>query len=613
VSARISPCWLAVAAVVALTASATRAAAVESAWREITSEHLVVRTDLDAATAGELVATLEETRTALLAMLWGRAPGPPGRLQVIAFASGKELSETAGKPRGNVLTRMAPFPPALILGGFGSDNERRSARHELAHYLIEWFMPLAPRWYHEGLACFAESVRFERREGRAYLGEPSPERLRMLARGGLLPVAELIRTPPPWGPDYGRYLVTSWVLVHYLIDERYTAFKQFEGRLAKSESVEAAWAAELPDLVDPVALQARLQKHVPARISWIAPASVAPWQGHLVTRSLSVGEEHAARAFAAASSGGAPESDTAARAHVARALAADPAQIEAVAIAAYARDRSRDARWALVEQARSAHPQSWLAWLLTAQMARDPLGPAARAALAQAAALDPAQPSVLFEQAIRAGLDGDWARALALSGQGLPRGMNGRPGLIFHAVTLAYVGACRESESVGSTLRQSFDPHDLDVIESLRPFLNQVCSQARQTLPACPPDAGSTVAVSGAAGPDGGSPAADQMLAGALSRRVRDSGLINAFWRLVDPDLRFIPDVLEIDLDVTTDAAGAPADVCVGRSSGFLFLDRAARVIVKRLLPPSAASSMPPGGQHRMRVRLRIPAAFDRR
>jgi hypothetical protein len=597
----------------ALTASPTRAAAAESAWREITSEHFMVRTDLDTATSGELVATLEETRTALLTMLWGRAPGPPGRLQVIAFASDKELSETAGKPRGNALTTMPPFPPALVLGGFGSDGERRSAKHELTHYLIEWFMPLAPRWYHEGLACFAESVRYESRERKAYLGEPSPGRLRMLANGGLLPVAELFRKPPPWGPDYGRYLVTCWVLVHNLIDRRYAAFARFEGRLAKSESVEAAWAAEFPDLVDPVALQAQLQKYVPARISWIAPASLGPWQGHLVTRPLSVGEEYAARAFVAASSGLASEFDTAARAHVSRALTADPSQIEAVAIAAYARGLSRDAKRALVDQARSAYPQSWLAWLLTAQLASDPLGPVARAALAQAAALDAAQPGVLFEQAIRAGLDGDWARALALSGQGLPRGTNGRPGLIFHAVALAYAGACPESTAVSSTLRQSFDPHDLDVLAALRPVLDQVCAEARRKLPACAPDAGSIALSHGATGADGGPPGLAQTGDGDLSRRVRDSGLVDAFRRLIDPDMRFLAAVQEIELDVTTDAAGAPTEVCIEHSSGFGFLDRAATIIVRRLLPPIASPSPPVDGPRRTRLRLRLSAAVDRR
>jgi len=61
-------------------------------WRELTSEHFVVRTELSKADGETLIQTLEESRAAMLTMVWGGGPGPAARTSVIALGSEREMS-----------------------------------------------------------------------------------------------------------------------------------------------------------------------------------------------------------------------------------------------------------------------------------------------------------------------------------------------------------------------------------------------------------------------------------------------------------------------------------------------------------------------------------------
>jgi hypothetical protein len=87
------------------------------AWTEVTTRHFAIRTDLDADDAGELARQLEETRAALMTLAWPNAADPPGRWDVVAFASQRELSPFVADQVGGYWRSAPPFPPTIVLGG----------------------------------------------------------------------------------------------------------------------------------------------------------------------------------------------------------------------------------------------------------------------------------------------------------------------------------------------------------------------------------------------------------------------------------------------------------------------------------------------------------------
>jgi len=61
------------------------------AWRELTSEHFVLRTDLQQEAAQMVLRHLEDARAAMLAVVWPRAPELRGRIDAFALASAAEV------------------------------------------------------------------------------------------------------------------------------------------------------------------------------------------------------------------------------------------------------------------------------------------------------------------------------------------------------------------------------------------------------------------------------------------------------------------------------------------------------------------------------------------
>lgn len=47
--------------------------------------------------------------------------------------------------------------------------------------------------------------------------------------------------------DEDRYYAASWLLVHYLMNQRHEDFKSFQRRLARMEEPQAAWNATFPE------------------------------------------------------------------------------------------------------------------------------------------------------------------------------------------------------------------------------------------------------------------------------------------------------------------------------------------------------------------------------
>jgi hypothetical protein len=136
------------------------------AWRELTSAHFRVRSDLDQEDARETVRRLEEIRASMLATLWPGAPDPPNRTEVIVLRSRIEFMVFARDPQvppvlWGLRSERPPLPPTLIFSG--TDYRTMGVlAHELAHDLSRWYMPMQPPWYSEGIATFLETLRYDR-------------------------------------------------------------------------------------------------------------------------------------------------------------------------------------------------------------------------------------------------------------------------------------------------------------------------------------------------------------------------------------------------------------------------------------------------------------------
>jgi hypothetical protein len=222
-------------------------------WLSVTSDHFSLRTDLAESDARELSAWMERSRAVMLEVMWPKQPAPPGHMQVVAFASAAEVSALG--PNADGFESDDPFgQPVVVIGG-ASERSRHLFTHELARALAGHFLPRMPSWLDEGVARYLETLRFDAGTGKARVGEPpDKDELRALQsmsskyRGGVLAMGS--EYAQGTAEEIGRFETASWVLVHYLVDERRDGLNAYAARLARGEDAQAAFDAQFPDLTE---------------------------------------------------------------------------------------------------------------------------------------------------------------------------------------------------------------------------------------------------------------------------------------------------------------------------------------------------------------------------
>jgi hypothetical protein len=420
-------------------------------WRELTSDHFRLRTDLDPADAEQTVRALEESRAVMLAVVWPGSPQPPNRTDVIVLRSTLDLWEFTGTRlvAGRWVERR-PFPGTLVTAGPPEPGVLRTVAHEVAHDLSTWYVPLQPRWYAEGLATYLETATYDRVRKRARMGEPSAERMLTLLRRRSFPARELLAVQAlPAGVDGARFEASAWLLVHYLMNHRSAAFARLQGRLNALARPADAWAAEMPDL-PPDRLQTELLQYFASGRYTVDELPMEPPTATVRTRVLPDAEVHGVYAFLYASAID-PQRERV-REQVAEALAGDAGSLDGLAVSFYLLSGNGDpARGELARRATAAHPESWLAWTMVADAA-GPDATSRRTALARALALSPSQPQVLVRQALLDGAQGRWREAVVFTTRAL-RNRSAEPGLyLTHVQALAHTGYCREGAALAEAL-----------------------------------------------------------------------------------------------------------------------------------------------------------------
>jgi tetratricopeptide (TPR) repeat protein len=349
-------------------------------WSELTSEHFVLRTDLDEPAAREALTQLELVRSALIGVAWHAKNPLQTRLLVIDLASEAELREFAGEGIDGFAATDAFGEPMIVMSADQPPEQLTTLKHELAHAVSNEFLARNPRWVAEGIACYLETLRFDGAAHTVVVGEPSRERLAFLARFPLGDVGAVFATGSEavsLSPEAGfAYETDAWVIVHFLANARRDRFDAFLTRLARAEDPAKAYAAEFPDL-QPAALQAQIERYVKdgqyVRYTAKEPAPPAPAAIAPLPRS----EVHALRADLLRISPGrppSPEREAKMQSELALSLQDDPGNPLALELS----------QEAPADAATRAHPDDWRAWLVYAQR-HDNDG----AALAKAAKLAP--------------------------------------------------------------------------------------------------------------------------------------------------------------------------------------------------------------------------------
>ena len=372
-------------------------------WRELQSENFLLRTDLAPEDARRVAIDLEEVRAALLTLGWHGSNVPRARTQVIVLADDRELQDYALEGIQGFVAMDAFGEPIMVVSGSQDPERQPFLKHELAHVIINPFLIRNPRWVSEGLACYLETMRFDRGRGKLVVGEWSNDRVEFLREEPVPSYWAILQTGREaeqmshregWAFETG-----AWALVHWLLDQRGKAFDKMLSSLARGEDQYYAFSSAFPDLNE-AAMRAGVAAYLKAGKVRILTVDAPRWNGPVSERALPAAEVYATLADLQRLSPGhaaTPERDRRKAALLALALQADPGQPLAIQLS-----EAADAT-----AATRAHPDDWRAWLVFADKNQRDLP-----ALRKAERLAPDNPAVLSRLALAEAEHGD--RALAL-------------------------------------------------------------------------------------------------------------------------------------------------------------------------------------------------------
>lgn len=365
-------------------------------WVEIETPHFTLDSNLPEMTAREVARNLEEIRASLIEAAWTGAHEPPrGRIDVVAFRTPGEFDHYSGRSEqvaGLAISR-AGFRRLLAFSP-GSENKIPIVvTHEMAHDLSQWFLPIQPTWFAEGMATYLEGTKYDAATHMAIMGEASEMRLKWLTETRQFwPTADLFAARDSIALDprlSALFYSSAWLFIYYLMNAEGERFGQFQTRLAHLDHWQNAWEAAFPGAT-PEVLDQRLMGYLQegGKLTTVAVPLTLELPEPKV-RSLSSAEMHGVLAWFART-GDPPLAER----EAAEALRLDPNELRALVVRFYMLGDGADAvRLELAKRAITAHPKSADAWLLWARTQAP--GEARHGALETARKLEPEHPGVL--------------------------------------------------------------------------------------------------------------------------------------------------------------------------------------------------------------------------
>ncbi|HLM72864.1 MAG TPA: hypothetical protein VK459_09230, partial [Polyangiaceae bacterium] len=148
-------------------------------WVEVTSQHIVLRTDLPADEARDTCIEFERIYTMFEDIAFPYEEKPKVQTSIVLFRREAEY-KAIGSPRGSTgyfhraLAIDDYFEPTAVFYGDLTAATRLTFQHELTHRFIDFYFPKAPVWLHEGMASYYETMVVE--DKRVVLGRDLPNR-----------------------------------------------------------------------------------------------------------------------------------------------------------------------------------------------------------------------------------------------------------------------------------------------------------------------------------------------------------------------------------------------------------------------------------------------------
>ena len=214
-------------------------------WRELKSEHFVLQTDVDQAKARHILEQLEQMRAALVQIISGKKEDETGRLKVIVIAERARFAEfMPSKDFAGLYRNTQLGDEVILLSGDMDVSQRRIIAHELTHSLSLHLIGRQPLWLAEGLAGYFETIGDASAQNVLIAGQIQPHYWDLI-REEPSTTGKLLQWQRAQEGDASLY-AASWLLVHYLMDNRPAEFRAYRNRLATGEEPRAAWNGAFP-------------------------------------------------------------------------------------------------------------------------------------------------------------------------------------------------------------------------------------------------------------------------------------------------------------------------------------------------------------------------------
>src|SRR6267142_1037007 len=236
-------------------------------WREYKTAHFLLDTDMSRFKVEGLIKSLETMRGLVLNGLFNEQVDVPGRVRVVAPASPSDFATLAGSPDvGAYFKTSWHDEPLIAMPVVGSRASDEVVAHELAHLLSHYEFPEQPAWFAEGLAAFLQTVakpeeqrqnasaqfshivRGASTQGPSVGTMPTDFMYAFSQNQQVAPARELLewRGAESTG-SAGRFHLSSWLLYHWLWNQRGKQLAAYQKHLADGDDPDAAWRAAFPE------------------------------------------------------------------------------------------------------------------------------------------------------------------------------------------------------------------------------------------------------------------------------------------------------------------------------------------------------------------------------
>ncbi len=198
-------------------------------WVEVRSPHFSVVTDAGERRGRETALRFEQMRAVFGALMGRTKVTIPVPLQIVAFRDGNQMRRFVPLWQGKPVQVAGLFEGSndrcFIILDMAVDDPWQVVFHEYAHLLLNGNTgPQSQPWFDEGFAEFFSSIKVKGKE--AEIGLPVENDWHFLQKNSLMDVADLFRVRQNSsiysenGDRQSLFYAESWLLVHYLYDQR---------------------------------------------------------------------------------------------------------------------------------------------------------------------------------------------------------------------------------------------------------------------------------------------------------------------------------------------------------------------------------------------------------